>query len=100
VSTVLSSVAGPPWTEARRGPWPMDKVHSFFLTKIILKAVFPDSFAKEPLGFSKINPQSMISQLDPWFFKNNLVILAPKFSESLILHSMHSFNACLLHFVD
>jgi hypothetical protein len=58
-------VCGPPWTEARRGPWPMDRVHGFFLTKIILKSIIPDSFVKRPMGFSKINPQSMISQLDP-----------------------------------
>jgi hypothetical protein len=44
---------------------------SFFLTKISPKSIIPDSFAKKPLGFSKINPQSMISQLDPWFLKNN-----------------------------
>jgi hypothetical protein len=76
--------------------------------------IIPGSFAKKPLGFSKINPQSIISQLDPWFLKNNSkrvpslrkihknspktskfqifstttpnpVILAPKFSESLLL---------------
>jgi hypothetical protein len=97
----------------------MDRVHSFSLTKIILKSIIPGSFAKKPLGFSKINPQFMISQLDPWFLKNNfkrvpslrkihknspktskfhifstttpnLVILAPKFSESLLL-SFYAF---------
>jgi hypothetical protein len=47
----------------------MDRVDDFFLTKIIPKSIIPDSFAKKPLGFSKINPQSMISQLDPWFLK-------------------------------
>jgi hypothetical protein len=107
-------MGGPPWTEAGRGPWPMDWVHSFFLTKIIPKSIIPDSFAKKPLGFSKISPQSMIWKLDPWFLKNNSkrvpslrkihknsretskfhifstttpnpVILAPKFSESLLL---------------
>jgi hypothetical protein len=62
-------MAGPPWTEARHGPRLVDLVHGFFLTKIIQKSIIPCSFAKKPLGFSKINPQSMISQLDPWFFK-------------------------------
>jgi hypothetical protein len=110
---------GPPWTEAEHGPWPVERVHGFFHTKIILKSIIPDSFAKKPLGFSKINPQSMISQLDPWFLKNNSkrvpslrkihknspktskfhifstttlnpVILMPKFSESLIL-SFYTF---------
>jgi hypothetical protein len=49
----------------------VDRVHGFFLTKIISKSIIPGSFAKKPLCFSKINPQSMISQLDPWFLKNN-----------------------------
>jgi hypothetical protein len=49
----------------------MDRVYGFFLTKIIPKSIIPSSFAKKPLDFSKINPQSMISQLDPWFLKNN-----------------------------
>jgi hypothetical protein len=73
----------------------------------------------KPLGFSKINPQSMISQLGPWFLKNNSkrvpslrkihkkspktskfhiysittpnpMILAPKFSESFLI-SFHAF---------
>jgi hypothetical protein len=53
-------------------PWSIvDRVHVFFLTKIILKSIIPDSFAKKPLGFSKINPQSLISQLGPWNLKNN-----------------------------
>jgi hypothetical protein len=89
-------------------------VHGFFLTKIIQKSIIPCSFTKKPLGFSKIIPRSMISQLDPWFLKNNSkrvpslrkihknspknskfhifstttpnpVILAPKFSKSLLL---------------
>jgi hypothetical protein len=48
------------WTEAGCGPWPVDRVHGFFLTKIIMKSIIPGSFAMKPLGFSKINPQSMI----------------------------------------
>jgi hypothetical protein len=91
----------------------VDRVHVFFLTKIISKTIIPGSFATKPLCFSKINPQSLISQLDPWNLKNNsrkvlslgeihkiapkskfhifstttsnLVILAPKFSGSLLL---------------
>jgi hypothetical protein len=119
VSSVLLSRAGPPWTEAGCGPRPMDRVHDFFLTKIILKSIIPSSFAKKRLVFSKINLQSMVSQLDPWFLKNNskrvpslrkirknspktskfhifsittpnLVILTPKFSESLPL-SFYAF---------
>jgi hypothetical protein len=39
--------------------------------KIIPKLIIPDSFVKKPLGFSKINPQSLISQLGPWNLKNN-----------------------------
>jgi hypothetical protein len=93
--------------------------HVFFLTKLIPKSIIPGSFAKKPLGFTKINPQCMISQLDPWFFKNNHkrvpslrkihknsletskfhifstttpnpVILAPKFSKTLLL-SFYAF---------
>jgi hypothetical protein len=107
-------MAGPTWIEAGCGPRPIDRVHGFFLTKIIPKSIIPVSFAKTALGFSKINPQSMFSQLNPWFLKNNSkivlslrkihknslktskvhifstttpnpVILAPKFSESLLL---------------
>jgi hypothetical protein len=87
--------------------------HDFFLTKIILKSIILAVLQRSPLGFSKINPQSLISQLDPWFLKNNskrvpsmrkidknspgtskfhifstttpnLVTLAPKFLESLL----------------
>jgi hypothetical protein len=94
-------------------------VHGFFLTIIIPKSIIPDSFAKKPLGFSKINPQSIISQSDPWFLKYNSkrvlslrkihknspetskfyifstttpnpVILTPKFSES-IFPSFYAF---------
>jgi hypothetical protein len=61
VSSVLPSMADPPWTEAGCGPRPVDQIHGFFLTKIILKSIIPGSFAKNLLGFSKINPQSMIS---------------------------------------
>jgi hypothetical protein len=96
----------------------VDWVQDFFLTKI-LKSIITSSFAKKPLGFSKINPQSMISQLDPGFLKNNPkrvpslrkihknspktskfhifstttpnpVILAPKFTKSLLL-SFYAF---------
>jgi hypothetical protein len=59
------------WTEAGRGPGPVDRVYVFFLTKIIPKMIIPSSFVMKPLGFSKINPQSMISQLGPWNLKNN-----------------------------
>jgi hypothetical protein len=31
--------------------------------------MIPGDFAKKPLGFSKINPQSMILQLDPLVFE-------------------------------
>jgi hypothetical protein len=61
----------PPWIETERGPCSVDGVHSFFFTKIILKSIIPGCFVKKPLGFSKFNLQSMISQLDPWFLKNN-----------------------------
>jgi hypothetical protein len=71
VSSVLPSMADPLWTEAGCGPRPVDQIHGFFLTKIILKSIIPGSFAKKPLGFSKINSQSMISQLGPLFLKNN-----------------------------
>jgi hypothetical protein len=101
------------WSTAH-GPSPR-----LFPSKIIPKAIIPGSFAKKPLGFSKINLQSMISQLDPWFLKNNTkmvpslrkihknspktskfhifstttpnpVILAPKFSK-LVLLSFYAF---------
>jgi hypothetical protein len=49
----------------------VDRVHVFFHTRIILKSIIPGHFAKKPLGFSKINPQSLISQLGPWNLKNN-----------------------------
>jgi hypothetical protein len=81
--------------------------------------IIPSSYAKKPLGFSKMNPHFIISHLDPWFSKNNSkrvpslrkihknspetskfhifstttpnpVILAPKFSESLLL-SFYAF---------
>jgi hypothetical protein len=100
----------------------VDRVHSFFLIKIIPKSIIPGHFAKKPLGVSKINLQSMISQLDPWFLKNNPkrvpslrkihkkspetskfhifsttapnhVILVPKFSKSLL----RSFYAFISH---
>jgi hypothetical protein len=105
-------MAGPLWTEAGHGP-------RLFSYKINLKSIIPGNFAKKPLGFSKINLQSMISQLDPWFLKNNFkrvpslrkihknspktsklhifstktpnpVILVPKLSESLLL-SFYAF---------
>jgi hypothetical protein len=34
-SLVLPSMASPPWTEVGHGPRPVDRVHGFFLTKII-----------------------------------------------------------------
>jgi hypothetical protein len=97
----------------------VDRVHGFFLTQIIPKSIILGSFAKKPLSFSKINPQSMILPLDPWFLKNkskrvpslrkihknspeifkfhifstttpNPVILPPKFSKSLLL-SFYAF---------
>jgi hypothetical protein len=37
VSSVPPSMASPPWTKAGRGPRPVDRVHDFFLTKIIHK---------------------------------------------------------------
>jgi hypothetical protein len=119
MSSVPPSMAGPPWTEAEHGPRPVDRVHSFFLIKIILgKSIFRH-FALRPLIFSNINPQFLILQLGPWNLKNNsrkvlslrkmhknnpktlkfhifptralnLVILAPKFSGSLLL-SFYAF---------
>jgi hypothetical protein len=112
-------MAGPPWTEAGRGPWPVDRVHGFFLAKIIPENSIFWHFALRPLIFSNINPQSLISQLGHWSLKNNsrkalslrkihnnnpetskfyifptttpnLVILALKFSGSLLL-SFYAF---------
>jgi hypothetical protein len=112
-------MAGPPWTEAGRGPWPVDRVHGFFLAKIIPENSIFWHFALRPLIFNNINPQSLISQLGHWSLKNNsrkalslrkihnnnpetskfyifptttpnLVILALKFSGSLLL-SFYAF---------
>jgi hypothetical protein len=84
-----------------------------------LKIYIPGDFAERPLCFSIINPQSVISQKGPWKLINNsrkvlsfrkihkkwletskfhifptttpnLVILAPKFSGSLLL-SFYAF---------
>jgi hypothetical protein len=44
-------------------------VHDFFLAKIIPESTISSNFAKKPLGFSKINQQSLISQLDLDFWK-------------------------------
>jgi hypothetical protein len=87
----------------------MDRVHAFFLTKIISKIYIPGDFAEGSLCFSIINPQSVISQKGHSKLKNNsrkvlslqkihifppttpnLVILAPKFSGSLLL-SFYTF---------
>jgi hypothetical protein len=62
---------GPPWTEAGRRPRTRGLGPRVFFGKIILKSIIPSSFAKKLLGFSKINPQSLISQLGPWNLKNN-----------------------------
>jgi hypothetical protein len=118
-SSVPPSMADPPWTEAGRGPWPVDRVHGFFLAKLITGNSIFWYFALRPFIFSNINPQSLISQLGPWNLKNNsrkvlslrkiyknnpktlkfhifptttpnLVILVPKFSGSLLL-SFYAF---------
>jgi hypothetical protein len=97
----------------------MDMVHGFFFTKTIPGNSNFQHFALGPLIFSNINPQSLILQLGPWNLKNNskkvpslrqmqknspetskfhifstatpnLVILAPKFSRSL-LPSFYAF---------
>jgi hypothetical protein len=119
VSSVPSSMAGPPWIEAGCGPRPVDQVHGFFLAKIIPGNSIFWHFTLRPLIFSNIILQSLISQLSPWNLKNNfrkvlslrkihknnpetskfhifptttpnLVILAPKFSGSLLL-SFYAF---------
>jgi hypothetical protein len=78
-------MAGPPWTEDEHGPRPVDQVHCFFLTKIILGNSIFWHFALRPLIFSNINPQSLISQLVPWNLKNN-------FRKVLSLRKIHKNN--------
>jgi hypothetical protein len=50
------------------GPRSVDQVHGFFHCKINQKnrnSIFPSIFAKKPLSFFVINPQSLILQLGP-----------------------------------
>jgi hypothetical protein len=97
----------------------MDLAHGFFSSEINPKFRYFRHFALKPLGFSKINPQSIIFQSDPPSSKNiykkvpslnkihknspktskihifsttppNLVIPSPKFSGSLLL-SFYAF---------
>jgi hypothetical protein len=94
-------------------------VHGFFFSKIIPGNSNFWHFALRPLIFSNINPQSLTLQLGPWNLKKkskkvpslrkihknspktskfhifstatpNLVILAPKFSGSLLI-SFYAF---------
>jgi hypothetical protein len=96
------------------GPRPVDLAHGFFSSEINPKFCYFRHFALKPLGFSKINPQSIIFQSDPRVQKiftkrclasekstknssktsnihifstttPNLVIPSPKFSGSLLL---------------
>jgi hypothetical protein len=47
------------------GPRPVDLAHGFFSSEKNLKFHYFRHFALRPLGFSKINPQSIIFQSDP-----------------------------------
>jgi hypothetical protein len=47
------------------GPRPVDPAHGFFSSEINPKFHYFRQFALKPLGFSKINPQSIIFQSDP-----------------------------------
>jgi hypothetical protein len=47
------------------GPRPVDLAHGVISSKINLKFRYFGHFALRPLGFSKINLQSMILQLGP-----------------------------------
>jgi hypothetical protein len=110
-----SSVAGHGGRSVRFSYW-----------KINPKPENPRHFVERPLYFFKIKPQSMNFQEEPWFLKYFqkmpiatfqkfqigpiisfrhifttviliLVILAPKFLESLPLSSYAFINTCLLH---
>jgi hypothetical protein len=101
------------------GPRLVDQAHGILSPKINLKFDYSENFAKRPLRFFEIKPQSTKFQEDPWFLKiilnlalatsrnyrqapitsschisvtatPNSVILAPKFSESLTL-SFYAF---------
>jgi hypothetical protein len=92
----------------------MHSVHEFFNSRINLGIGYFGNFAKRPLSFFEIVPQSIVSQRGPWNLENNSrgvpslrkihkiapetskhhifstttpnsVILLPKFSESLSL---------------
>jgi hypothetical protein len=47
----------------------MDPAHRFFSSEINPKFRYFGHFALKPLGFSKINPQSIIFQSNPEFEK-------------------------------
>jgi hypothetical protein len=51
-------VAGPPWTMPYAGPQLVDQVHCISLYKINPELENARHFAKNPLGFFVINPQS------------------------------------------
>jgi hypothetical protein len=90
-SSVPQSLSGPPWTEAGHDPRPVDRVHGFFLAKIIPRNSIFRHFALRPLIFSNINPQSLISQLGPWNLKNNS-------KKVLSLRKIHKNNPKTLKF--
>jgi hypothetical protein len=51
------------------GPLPVDQVHRFFNSRINPKIGYVMNFAKWPLGFIEISPQSIKFHEDPWFSK-------------------------------
>jgi hypothetical protein len=51
------------------GPWHVDEVHRFFNSRINLKISYFRNFAKRPLDFFQISPQSTKFQEDPRFSK-------------------------------
>jgi hypothetical protein len=43
----------------------VDPVHDFFNSRINLEIGYFENFAKRPLGFFEIDPQSIVSQRGP-----------------------------------
>jgi hypothetical protein len=74
----VSGSSSCPCTTPLPYPWPTagnggrsteDQVNGFFDSRINQKFGYFRSFAKKPLGFFEISPQSTKFQEDPWFFK-------------------------------
>jgi hypothetical protein len=92
---LTAMAADPRWTGSARSTAPWTESTDFPVQNYFQKIQFSD-FSRE--NFRKAPGNSNLPNFSAT--TPNLVILSPKFSGSLPLSSMHSFNTCLLHFID